>query len=238
MVELTLGEKLKDERTSRNLTIAEVGEKTKIAGSSISDYENDAKNPSVAILCKLAKFYDVTLDYLAGLNKSRSHTAEDVRNQTGLSAAAVERLLKYGADSQHEHLNTIVVEQLSAISFLIENEGKTDFLKNLSKYLLSDYGFPNYNPVPMHTLIPGHIESMSALEDGKTLFGETPVSRLTKTCDGRGHIYTEPLKNEDINKMHYGAVISSLTKLEELAKPYRDELYQQYTASLNNAEED
>ena len=71
---LTIQEKLKDLRTEHNLTLEELSEKTDISRAALGKYESDdLKDISPFNLAKLAKFYDVSTDYLMGLSEQRNH---------------------------------------------------------------------------------------------------------------------------------------------------------------------
>lgn len=68
---LTLGEKLKDLRNSKGLTLKDLEKETGISKSSLSDYEkiDDCNNKTLdnAALIRLAQFYNVSTDYLLGV---------------------------------------------------------------------------------------------------------------------------------------------------------------------------
>ena len=70
--ELTLQEKLKDLRMERTLTLEQLAEQTKLSRSALRNYESDEERDlSPFALKTLAKFYDVSTDYLLGLSKER-----------------------------------------------------------------------------------------------------------------------------------------------------------------------
>ena len=74
--ELTLQEKLKDLRMERKLTLEQLAEQTKLSRSALGNYESDEERDiSPFALKTLAKFYDVSTDYLLGLTEgSRCNT--------------------------------------------------------------------------------------------------------------------------------------------------------------------
>lgn len=59
---VTLGERLYTYRQLVGLTQWEVAHLTGISVSLLSDIERDATDPSLRTLCRLASFYNVTLD--------------------------------------------------------------------------------------------------------------------------------------------------------------------------------
>jgi len=66
---MTIGQLLKSLRKERNLNLVDVEKATSIGKSSISEYENDKVSPSIDNLAILAKFYEVSTDYLLGVEK-------------------------------------------------------------------------------------------------------------------------------------------------------------------------
>ena len=79
--QLTLQEKLKDERINLKMTMAEAEAATGISTSSISTYENtesDSSAFSPYAISKLAKLYNVSMDYLYGLIETKNHPNTDL----------------------------------------------------------------------------------------------------------------------------------------------------------------
>ena len=69
-MELSIQERLKDLRVERGLTLEQLAEQTHLSKSALGSYEGDNfKDISHYALIELAKFYEVTVDYLLG----RSH---------------------------------------------------------------------------------------------------------------------------------------------------------------------
>ena len=71
-IKLTLQEKLKDERTSRHMTLAELEKATGIAKATLGKYESDnCTDISPFNLAKLAEYYGLSMDYLMGLTENK-----------------------------------------------------------------------------------------------------------------------------------------------------------------------
>jgi transcriptional regulator with XRE-family HTH domain len=62
-----IAERIKELRKDRNLNQIEIAEILKIDKSTIAKYETGVSVPSVQMLVTLAKFFDVTTDYILGL---------------------------------------------------------------------------------------------------------------------------------------------------------------------------
>ena len=63
----SLGFRLQDARIDKRLKQREVAEKIGVHQATLSTYEHNVAKPSIDVLIKLAKLYDVSLDYLCGL---------------------------------------------------------------------------------------------------------------------------------------------------------------------------
>lgn len=64
-------ERLKFLRISKNLTQVEMAEQFLITTRAYQYYEAGKREPSIEMLCKLADFFDVSLDYLCGRRDER-----------------------------------------------------------------------------------------------------------------------------------------------------------------------
>ena len=77
--EQSVKERLKDLRVERGLTLEQLAEQTHLSKSALGSYEaEDFKDISHYALIKLAKFYEVTTDYILGRSKNRNHPNADL----------------------------------------------------------------------------------------------------------------------------------------------------------------
>ena len=65
----TLGERLKFLRSMKQKTQAEIGHVINVSKSTISSYEHDKVIPSTQNLVRLAKYFDVNVNYIIGDGK-------------------------------------------------------------------------------------------------------------------------------------------------------------------------
>ena len=78
-MELSIQERLKDLRVERGLTLEQLAEQTHLSKSALGSYEGDnLKDISHYTLIELAKFYEVTVDYLLGLSETKNHPNTDL----------------------------------------------------------------------------------------------------------------------------------------------------------------
>ncbi len=65
------GDTLKQLRTSKKMSQKELAERINIAKSVISFYESGDRMPSYEVLIKISRIFNVTTDYLLGIERGR-----------------------------------------------------------------------------------------------------------------------------------------------------------------------
>lgn len=66
---INFSEKIKSLRQQNNLTQAVLAKKLGVTKSIVSAYENDLRRPSYEVLIQLARIFNVTTDYLLGVEQ-------------------------------------------------------------------------------------------------------------------------------------------------------------------------
>ena len=200
----TLGDKLKDLRDGKRITQGEAADLIGISKSALVSYENDKKEPGMNALKSLARFYGVSSDYLLGLEDGKTHEIEDIRMKTGLSAGAVETLLKqYTLHQEHIPYHAWGCA-LETLSFLIQTSDR-EFLHVLHRYLFSYYDIF----VRDDLVIPEDFD-----HSDRSYLPFDAVTLLSGTRD------TEPLTvyAHELNGMHWEKVTRALIQLREIAE--------------------
>ena len=78
-MELSIPERLKDLRVERGLTLEQLAEQTHLSKSALGSYEGDNfKDISHYALIQLAKFYEVSVDYLLCRSHTKNHPNADL----------------------------------------------------------------------------------------------------------------------------------------------------------------
>ena len=108
---MELGDILAELREDRGLTQLELSKQLHISNSSISAYENGSRLPSIDILLSLARFFDVTTDYLLGL--TTNPVSPSTLTQEFVDGETVESII--------EKLMALDPTQKSALRLMIEN---------------------------------------------------------------------------------------------------------------------
>ena len=66
-MEIILGKRLKELREEKGFTQKELAKKLNIHSVTYLHYEKEQREPPLTLLAEIAKFYDVSVDYLLGL---------------------------------------------------------------------------------------------------------------------------------------------------------------------------
>ena len=74
-----LNNRIKELRSTYNISQVELGKKLGVTKQTISNWENDNIQPSIDMLLKIANFFHVKTDYLLGLDQ------EDYLHVSGLT---------------------------------------------------------------------------------------------------------------------------------------------------------
>ena len=80
-----IGKKLKELRKQKGLTIAEAAEIFNVSTRTYTYYEAEGREPNIEMLCKLADYYNTTVDYLLGRPVPPPPTLEDMLEHYDLS---------------------------------------------------------------------------------------------------------------------------------------------------------
>lgn len=62
------GEKLRELRTEKGISAKKLADTLGVSDSTVIRWENDVISPSIESLCALAKYFNVSADYLLGLD--------------------------------------------------------------------------------------------------------------------------------------------------------------------------
>lgn len=76
-----LNEKIKSLRTARGISQIELANVLGVTKQCVSNWENDNIQPSIDMLVKLALFFNVSTDYLLGLETERKLSVQGLTEQ-------------------------------------------------------------------------------------------------------------------------------------------------------------
>lgn len=74
-----MGNRIRELRRAKNLTMKELGRELGVAESTISQYETGKRQPDNETLLRLGEFFDVTVGYLLGAETEKAPAPEGER---------------------------------------------------------------------------------------------------------------------------------------------------------------
>lgn len=169
----TLGNKLKQLRENSGMLQKEVAEQLKISQSTYAMYEKNKREPNLENLVKIAALFNISLDWLVGLDASKENTKELTVREflrlffklTSSKGMYTHSFLHDGGHGErkiiHIFLNDVFNKTMDSYSNLLEmyNNGQIDYHllslwleDEISKYpdiLLSEYTEPDTAQEPL-----------------------------------------------------------------------------------------
>lgn len=85
-----LNEQIRELRNIRGISQIQLANKLGVTKQSVSNWENDNILPSIEMLVKIANFFEVSTDYLLGLDKKRTL---DVENLTEIQISHIQLIV-------------------------------------------------------------------------------------------------------------------------------------------------
>lgn len=96
------GDRLKKIRTERNMTQLEIANRLDVTKSMVSCYENETRFPSFDVLIKISQIFNVTTDYLFGLDRKK---IIDVSKLTDKQVVMISELIQELEELNHQSKN-------------------------------------------------------------------------------------------------------------------------------------
>ena len=84
-----LSENIKKLRHQKNLTQIQLAQRLGVALSTVASYENQDRMPSIPMLVKLSYEFNVTIEYLLGVNKNKTLDVSDLSDEQILALNSV-----------------------------------------------------------------------------------------------------------------------------------------------------
>jgi transcriptional regulator with XRE-family HTH domain len=81
---LNIGERIIQLRKQQNLSQAELADKAKVSRTIIGNYERNANTPSIEVILKIAKVFNVSVDFLIGEGELSSFDKELLKRIEGI----------------------------------------------------------------------------------------------------------------------------------------------------------
>ena len=106
-----IGERLKQLRIKNGLKQQELADMFGLSSGTISFYESEQRKPDIDFIVAIAKYFDVSTDYLLGLINAKDKENIDISKVTGLndfSLTILEQSLKETNNAAAEVIDTVI----------------------------------------------------------------------------------------------------------------------------------
>ena len=81
---MNIGQRIKQLRLEKNITQPELAKSIKVSNGLISFWENSVNEPKASLIIKLALFFNVSTDYLLGLEDELGNKINNTYNNYGI----------------------------------------------------------------------------------------------------------------------------------------------------------
>ena len=209
-----LGANLKFLRKLNGLSQQDLAKALSLPRTTLGDYERSHTEPNLAMLKKISKFFDVSLDQLIRVKLNKSNV--DIGKTDGLKVLAI-------TVDEDNHSNIELVETKAAAGYL-DGFTNPEFIKDLPKIT-----FPN---VPSGTFRGFEIQgdSMLPIEEGSIVICSY-IERLSDIKDGKTYV----IVSED-NGVVYKRVTNN-SKDNQLLLSSDNETYRPYSLDYRDVNE-
>lgn len=129
--------RMRELRRTKDVSQDEAATNIGVTRSTIGLYENGDNIPDIKKLVRIANYYDVSVDYLLGIDERPRFDFEYIGKMTGLSDTAIIALGSFSELSVVEKDNT-----LKAINILLTTDDGRNVLFFIANYLYGDLRWP------------------------------------------------------------------------------------------------
>ena len=164
--QISIQERLKDLRVEKGLTLEQLSQQTKIPASTLGSYESDDyKEIPHRNIIDLAKFYEVSTDYLLGLTENRQHDNISI-SDLHLSDAALSLLNDQKLNTlllseliTHEQFRKLMIDLEIYVDSLADMQVKSlNFVVDIGRKILLKRHNPDEYNLQLNTLNMQHLE--------------------------------------------------------------------------------
>ncbi len=134
-------QRLRDLIDERNLTLPELAKQLNTTRQSIGQWKNGDTVPNIIMLKTIAEYFNVSADYLIGIEDCKTHTVSNISDQIGLSEKTIKNLksMQYPTEDELKKLYGVYADSKNIIDKAKTQKDYTK-RKNLNK-LFEDKNF-------------------------------------------------------------------------------------------------
>ncbi len=109
---MNIGNKIKTLREKKGLTQLELSKDLNVVRQTVAQWENQERDLKTGAIISLAKYFNVSADYLLGLTENTSTNISEIgiSNKTGFSTSTVENILNLSAE--HKTILDKIINEL------------------------------------------------------------------------------------------------------------------------------
>lgn len=186
-------------REDNNITQQTLADDLEITRQSLSLYEKADRTINIDLLYKIAKYFDVSADYLLGLtnNKTLDITVKAICEYTGLNDEAIESLADFvdpyylepdpnaTSEEEIERSRKIALNEIDVRNDFIASGWFWDIVGFISAINIDSKEWENLTINKIHAQIEGNVE------DERYFFKK--ALNLSKECDVRRYLITKKI---------------------------------------------
>ncbi len=140
----TFSERLRQLRTAKGLTQAELADELGVSRNSIFFYEAGKRNPDIVIFKKIADYFHVTCDYMLGASINKTVETREIGEELGLTDEAISTLKQQSKEAKGDFearmyttaINRIIVNK--KLVFEIASFIDKNFKSNIADFIARD----------------------------------------------------------------------------------------------------
>ena len=149
--------RLKELRTAAGLRQQDVAQKINIALKTYQQYERSENIPPADICVMLSSLYNVSIDYLLGIDDCTTVTKQNISDMTGLDDTAIDSLQMLKTDNDYIKKGIQLPDKngIEILNLLLTNPAlMNQLLQGISDYLKPAYSVPVYHDKKGNPVVP------------------------------------------------------------------------------------
>lgn len=217
-------ERLMKVRKERNIKRQNAADEIGISRASLEYYEKGKRKPDIEVLASLAKYYNVSADYLLGFSETESfdENKKAISKHTGLTGQSIENLVLYKALKEKEEIrNYNLSNETNDKQKLHDIDIINYFLENVSNFLILEY-FKELATINFHYFDEKYIDIEDELLDVSVDLYDLIFDNGSVLLGERYKIFLEQEIVNEFKKILYNFSID-INPYEQEYKPQRFE---------------
>jgi transcriptional regulator with XRE-family HTH domain len=120
-----LGNRIRLLRKSSGLNQRQLAQELNISNTTLSQYENAQRVPSDEVKLSIAKFFDVSIDYLLGASNEKNHYSKSDNIDSFISSLDIDALDENSRKALENYVNLLKLKQKAEANMKADNSSST-----------------------------------------------------------------------------------------------------------------